>query len=135
MNQEQGKTDVVQVCPQCMGTKVETTTLGTIMQTQGPDMRNDASCLDCGWAGKVGEMASIPFTNPFGNATNTVEEFGRDVLMTVVKECAEQYGRTLIRWGFMDGKKIDKQQFSRYLAAIAKASALAIIATRSKEPS
>jgi hypothetical protein len=115
-----------------MSPMVETTTLGLIEQV-GQDMHNNARCLVCGWAGKAGELATVPFKNPFGSGEAALESFGRDVLMTVVKECAEPLGRVLIRWGFMPGKQIDKRQFSAYLTAISKAAAVSVIAERARQ--
>ena len=127
------KLDLVRVCPKCMSPMIDVSSVGSPIIQVGTDVVSDAGCRACGWKGKAGELANIPFENPFVDGTKTVEAFGRDVLMTIVRECAEPLGKLLIRWGFVNGKKIDKKQFSRYLSNVAKASAMSIIKTRDAE--
>jgi len=124
-----GRPDALQVCPQCTSTMIETNSVSLL----GTGVAGDATCLSCGWKGKVNELASVPFNNPFGDQQGSVEAFGREMLLSIVQQCAEPIGRVLIRWGFLDGKNIDKRLFVQYLTAISKAAVMAVIELRVKQ--
>jgi hypothetical protein len=127
------KLDLLQVCPQCTSALITTTNVGSVIEQVGKDTANTATCGACGWTGKVAELAGVPFKNPFGGGEQSVEQFGRDVLMTIVKDCAVPLGKLLIRWGFVGNKKVDKRKLSRYFAAVGKSVCTAIIEVRVKE--
>ena len=122
--------DVACMCPQCLSSNITTSRAdSTLVQPGGAGDGGQAVCGTCGWTGKAAELAAVPFGNPFGDRARTLDAFAHDVLMTAAKECVLPFGQLLIRWGFVDKKKIDHRQFSRYIVAIAKAATQAIIET------
>jgi len=120
--------DVAYVCPQCGSANISTDRESSVLQTDA--VEGIASCHNCGWTDKTTKLAAVTLGNPFGGKEQTLDAFASDVLTTTTKECILPIGQLLIRWGFIDGKKIDQRQFSRYIAAIAQATVQAIVETR-----
>lgn len=97
----------------------------------------DASCGVCGWRGKVEDLAAFRFSHNLGSAEQVFHAFFIDVRTLLSRQFAQEAGKMLIKWGFMDApddKNLLEVQktLMRYIAGIAKAVVESIADTRAK---
>lgn len=118
--------DVLYVCPDCGSPSLEYSSL----------VGGSASCTACGFAGSKDKLLVIP-----GELRGKEETFAamRNDLRQTFGRAASDFGRFLIKWGFLDAKqtrdgiKVDNpRQLARYMTVIAKETFIAVINERKK---
>jgi hypothetical protein len=116
----------VYFCPQCGSPSLELPTLGG----------GTAKCNACQWEGPSKHLLVTQIRHELGDTEQLIEKFMTELRVNLAKHCAKIFGTLLHRWGFLgtemrDGEEIlSTKQLSRYMAAIAHASLLAIIRVR-----
>jgi hypothetical protein len=91
----------------------------------------EASCNVCGWAGKVEELATVPFSQEVGSPDEVLRQLFIDIRGLFAKNISPDLIRLLLKWGFL-GNPINKQHVARYFGGIARSIAQGIIETRAQ---
>jgi hypothetical protein len=116
--------DALYVCPECGSPSVEYSSLAG----------GDATCTACKWAGSNERLLAIP-----GELRGKEETFTamRNDLRNTFGRAATDFGRFLIKWGFLDAKRTssgitidDPKQLARYMTVIAKETFIAVLNER-----
>lgn len=82
-------------------------------------------------------MLTVPLLTKEGEREQTIMAIRNDI-RGVYGRAAQDFGRFLVKWGFVDAVKrgdqieFNKRQFSRYLTAMAQASFMAVLNERRK---
>ena len=106
-------------CPKCQSPLV------TFSNLSG----GDASCQACNWKGPNNELLGYQFESGFSNADEVVAAFAKDIKLLLAREgVGLKIGQLIIKWGFVTS--IDVPTLSRYVAAVAKGMALAVLEER-----
>lgn len=111
--------DVAYFCPSCGTSSVDVSSLAG----------GDASCSICGWAGKREDLLHVPLEHDFASQEEMVLRFIKQVAGVIAQNCAKDLGALLLKWGFLDEKRI-KKELESYIRGMAVASAKSVIDTR-----
>jgi hypothetical protein len=120
-------TDVAWFCAQCGAADVSVSALAG----------GAAKCNVCSWQGKKEELAALPFAHDLGSPDAVFQQFFSDIRRLLSQQFAQDVGRMLIKWGFLEAPtpknaKKTQQILARYIATIAKALAASIVTTRAE---
>ena len=118
-------TDKAWFCPSCQSASIEASELG-----------GAAKCLTCTWAGTVDDLLTYRFTHGHAAKEEILHHFSMDVRNLLGREVALEFGKLLLKWGFVllptlakDNSKFSKT-VARYLGSAAQAIARSVIETR-----
>ena len=117
--------DKAYFCPACGASDVTASALAG----------GNANCNICTWKGAVEELPTFHFTHDMGTPEEVFRAFFVDVRKLLSQQFAVAFGQVLIKWGFLDAPdarnatKVTKM-LSRYMGAVAKAVANAIVTER-----
>ena len=121
-----GSKDKALFCADCGCADVTTSALGG----------GEAGCNVCGWKGRVEDLAVFHFEHGSGSTPDEVfQRFFLDLRKLLSLQFAQDVGRLLIQWGFLeapDGKNkaVVAKQLARYIGGIAKAIFESVAKTR-----
>jgi hypothetical protein len=106
-------------CPKCQSPLV---TLSALTGGQ-------AHCEKCHWSGDNRELLGYHFESGFDNPEEILKAFAHDIKMLMARGgVAVEIGQLIIKWGFVT--KMDVPTLSRYVAAIARGIAGAVLEER-----
>ena len=119
--------DILYVCPDCGSPSLDYSLLAG----------GSATCTACGFSGSKERLLAIPVELRGKEETFTAM---RNDLRNTFGRAATDFGRFLIKWGFLEAKKtrtgsikIDNpRQLARYMTIIAKETFIAILTERRK---
>lgn len=116
-------------CPACGGASVSASQLSGGL----------ASCGICAWTGKTEDLAVVPFTHDFSSDEEMLHALLLDMRKIFTTEVVMGLGRLLLKWGFLTGIEVGKDQvrvdpkaLARYVGVCAGAFATAILREREK---
>lgn len=122
--------DTVKFCPQCASAHVDFSSLAG----------GQARCHGCGWEGPVDTLLAVPIQHDFMMGKESIlREMMGDVRKFLSAELGLPWLKFLIKWGFLEGdiehlgETLDRKKFARYLAAIGRATLMAVIEERAKQ--
>jgi hypothetical protein len=110
--------DKAHFCPRCASASI------VVSQLVG----SDARCEICGWTGPSHELATFHFSHDFSSPDAVANAFFLDIRQLLSVNMCVSLGRLLMKWGFLDS--LQPQILARYVAAVAKAIATALIQER-----
>jgi hypothetical protein len=112
--------EVAYFCPECGGASVTFSALAGGV----------ATCKTCNWSGAREQLVAYTFEHGFDGAHDIVIALVGD-LRRLVSRDAKEFGRILAKWGFIDPELPSAaRQLTRYLAAIARGIAHALVEER-----
>lgn len=109
----------VAFCPQCGSARVDVSVL----------VGGKCQCRTCEWSGTSDDLFYYQRDVSGAVGIDAVTRYSYDVRNTIARETHEPIGKLLLRWGFID-EKVDPHELGRYLNAIARVTAIAIVETR-----
>jgi hypothetical protein len=122
--------DTVKFCPQCASANVDFSSLAG----------GQARCHGCNWMGPVDDLMSVPIQHDFAlGKESIIQEMMTDVRKFLSAELGLPWLKFLLKWGFVEGdlerlgETLDRKKFARYLAAIGRATLVAVIDERAKQ--
>lgn len=107
-------------CPNCGSARVDTSAL----------IGGMCSCRSCGWHGSSGELCRYEHKTQLLDGSDAITRYSLEMRNLVAKKMSLEFGRFLVRWGFLPDKGVDAAVWGRYMNAIARAVAVAVIETR-----
>jgi len=107
-------------CPRCGSARVDTSVL----------IGGSCTCRGCGWRGGSHKLHRYRHQTGLLEGPDAITRFSMELRNLVAKEMGLGFGKFLVRWGFLPDKGIDAMVCGRYMNAIARAVAVAIIQTR-----
>ena len=107
-------------CPECGAASIEysSSVIGGL-----------ASCRICGWAGAAKDLLSYSFQQSTGTPDEAMQGMLND-MRSAYASSAQHFAAVLRKWGFIEAGPGMAKQATRYVAAMARASFMAIIQTR-----
>ncbi len=112
-------TDKAYFCPKC----------GSALVDASSFIGGAATCGVCAWAGRVEELATVPFRQESGSPEEISRQLTLDIRQLLAKNTANELVRLLAKWGFI-GPQINKEEVARYFGGVAKGIARGILETR-----
>jgi uncharacterized Zn finger protein (UPF0148 family) len=115
--------DTAFFCPACGTSSVKASALSG----------GAASCDVCAWTGIREELLNVPFEHAFDNQEEMVTRFVNQLASTIAKTSAQEVGKVLLQWGFLDDKSSPTELTSDlkvYIKTMAIAATKAVIETR-----
>lgn len=109
----------VYFCPACGSPSLEVSSLAG----------GASSCKSCPWTGTREELAEVPIEHAFMSQEEMVMRFVRQLSGAIAASSAQELGRVLLQWGFVDEKQLT-QDLSAYIKAMALAATKAALETR-----
>ena len=109
-------------CPACGSALVDASSLSG----------GEASCGTCTWKGKLEELVAVPFGQDVGSADDMVRLLFLDIRKFLSKDFTPPFLQLLVKWGFLLHRPIQAPEVARYMGAVSKAIALALIEERGK---
>jgi hypothetical protein len=112
-------------CPDCSSAGVTTV-----------DVAGTASCNGCDWTGRIEQLAVVPV--PKGQSDTFTLQLVNDLRKLLAKDMGLEFLKFFGRWGFLKfdpnnvAGTINRKQFSRYLAAVARGIATSLFEERAK---
>jgi len=107
-------------CPKCGSARVDTSSL----------IGGVCTCRGCGWQGGSAELHKYQYDTGLLAGADAVTRFSMELRLLVAKDMSAAFGKFLVKWGFLPDKGIDVAVWGRYMNAIARAAAVAIVQTR-----
>lgn len=112
-------TDKSHFCPKCQSPLIVASAL----------VGGNAACEACGWIGPTTELLSYVFKSGFDSPDEVLAAFARDIKnLLAANGTAVAIGQLIIKWGFVT--KMDVPTLSRYVSAIARGIASAVLEER-----
>ena len=122
--------DTVKFCPQCASAHVDFSLLAA----------GQALCHGCNWKGSVDDLMTVPIQHDFTMGKESIiREMMGDIRKFLSAELGLPWLKFLFKWGFLEGdlerlgETLDRKRFARYLAAIGRATLMAVIEERAKQ--
>lgn len=116
----------VYFCPQCGSAAVDYSAL----------VGGDATCRGCKWSGPATDLLGVPMRADVSEEQLAV--FMNDLRQLLAGPNGVVYLSFLLKWGFLKGdvnrlrETVDRKQFARYIAAIARGIAVALFDERER---
>jgi hypothetical protein len=106
-------------CPKCQSPHVNLSVLAG----------GEAACQACTWKGPNTELLGYEFESGFNNAEEVIVAFAKDIKLLLAREgVGLKLGQLIIKWGFVTN--IDVPTLSRYVGAVARGIAVAVLEER-----
>lgn len=109
-------------CPRCNAATLD------IPEIIGPPVK----CRACGWSGPKEELIHHVFEHGMGSHEDIMRQFAFDVRALFTQQMGTEIGRLLLHWGFFETGNPTVEELKRYLTAIARSTAKAILEEREK---
>lgn len=109
-------------CPACGSPSVETSLLSG----------GEATCKACSWKGTREELVNLPFEHSFASQEEMLTRFVNQLSSTIAKTSAQEVGRILLQWGFLNTEDpaVMQNELKIYIRMIAVAATKQIVETR-----
>ena len=123
-----GTESALYTCPECGSASVEFSPLSLGM----------AKCLTCQWEGAKDALLVVPLQDGAGTPEEVIMAMRGDNRIAFARS-AEEFGRFLVKWGFVKSKpkkgggfELSKKELLRYLNAMAAGALKAVFQERQK---
>lgn len=107
-------------CPNCGSSRVDVSAL----------IGGSCSCRACDWSGRSEDLHKYRYKTDLLVGSDAITKFSIELRNLVATKMSMDIGRFLVSWGFLPSTAIDSMVWGRYMNAIARAAAVAIVQTR-----